>query len=54
MYLAAGPTRKISKPWGAEIRRIHRRLPVLLLFFWQKAMTMDPDKDTVRIWENEL
>jgi hypothetical protein len=64
MYQPAGPTWKISKRTQAEIREIHRTLPVMLLFLLEKAMSMDPDKDMlaplhrdgiyVRIWENEL
>jgi hypothetical protein len=42
MYRHAAPTRKISKPTRAEIREIHRTLPVKLLFLWENAMSTDP------------
>jgi hypothetical protein len=45
MYRRAGPTWKISKRTHAEIRKIHRILPMMLRFLWEKAMSMDPDKD---------
>ena len=64
MYRPAGPTRKISKSSGAEIRWIHRTLPVMSLFLLE-AMSMDLNQDmvalpeappwdgiNVRIWEN--
>jgi hypothetical protein len=67
MYRAAGPTWKISKPSGAEIREIHRTLPLTPLFLLE-AMSMDLNQDmvalpaeappwdgiNVRIWENVL
>jgi hypothetical protein len=65
MYRPAGPTWKISKPSGAEIRATHRTLPVMTLFLLE-AMSMELNQDmvalpaeappwdgiNVRIWEN--
>jgi hypothetical protein len=49
MYRSADPTQKISKRTHAEIREIHRTLPVMLRFLFLKAMSMDLDKDMLAL-----
>jgi len=49
MYRSAGLTQKISKRTPAEIREIHRTLPVTLLFLFLEAMSMDVDKDMLAL-----
>lgn len=49
MYRSAGLTQKISIRAPAEIREIHRTLPLTLLFRFLEAMWMDVDKDMLAL-----